>query len=120
MRHSRYRAAGMAVLGILATMSAYAADVGTSFTYQGQLTDNGNPAQGPHDFEFRLFDADVGGTQIGGPWSRMQFRSTTACLQPSSISGRSLRVRHSGLRFPSTPRRLRHGKRSLVCPTHWG
>lgn len=30
--------------------------VGTAFTYQGRLTDNGNPASGTYDFEFKLYD----------------------------------------------------------------
>ncbi len=39
----------------------------TRFTYQGKLGDNGNPASGQYDFQFRVFDtALVGtGTQIG-------------------------------------------------------
>jgi hypothetical protein len=36
----------------------------TSVTYQGKLTDGGNPANGKYDFVFRLFDSS--GTQIGG------------------------------------------------------
>ncbi|CUU11147.1 hypothetical protein GBSOP10_109948 [Armatimonadetes bacterium GBS] len=35
------------------------------FTYQGALRDGGNPANGTYDFEFRLFDAALGGSQIG-------------------------------------------------------
>lgn len=38
--------------------------VGTAFTYQAQLKDNGVPAEGPHNLVFRLFDnfnAQVGG-----------------------------------------------------------
>ncbi|HSE37884.1 MAG TPA: tail fiber domain-containing protein, partial [Blastocatellia bacterium] len=39
----------------------------TQFTYQGKLNDNGNPAGGQYDFQFKLFDtATVGtGTQQG-------------------------------------------------------
>ncbi len=37
----------------------------TQFTYQGQLKDGGAAVNGPYDFTFRLFDADVAGTQIG-------------------------------------------------------
>lgn len=37
----------------------------TAFTYQGQLKDAGSPANGAYDMVFRLFDADVGGNQIG-------------------------------------------------------
>ena len=39
---------------------------GTSFTYQGRLEDAGSPATGSYDFEFRLFAAAAGGTQVGG------------------------------------------------------
>lgn len=42
-----------------------AAEVGTAFTYQGQLTRNGLPANGPFDFHFVLYDAPVGGNAIG-------------------------------------------------------
>lgn len=37
----------------------------TSFTYQGRLTDGGNPANGSYDIQVKLFDALTGGTQIG-------------------------------------------------------
>ncbi len=38
---------------------------GTTFTYQGRLTDAGLPAEGAFDFQFRLFDSVTGGTQSG-------------------------------------------------------
>jgi hypothetical protein len=44
---------------------AYAAPVGTQFTYQGKLEDNNAPANGLYDFEFRLFDQLTDGNQIG-------------------------------------------------------
>src|SRR5688572_29827307 len=37
----------------------------SAFTYQGKLTDAGNPASGTYDLSFRLFDAQSGGTQVG-------------------------------------------------------
>src|SRR5262249_45185567 len=37
----------------------------TEFTYQGKLTDSGNPANGQYDFQFTLFDALSGGAQQG-------------------------------------------------------
>jgi len=37
----------------------------TAFTYQGKLTDAGNPANGNYDLQFKLFDALSGGTQQG-------------------------------------------------------
>ena len=41
------------------------APVGSGFTYQGQLMDSGAPADGIYDLRFILFDAEVGGSQIG-------------------------------------------------------
>lgn len=38
---------------------------GTVFTYQGQLKDAGAAATGAYDMTFRLFDADMAGTQSG-------------------------------------------------------
>lgn len=37
----------------------------TQFTYQGKLGNAAQPADGEHDFAFRLFDAETDGTQIG-------------------------------------------------------
>lgn len=37
----------------------------TAFTYQGKLTDAGNPANGNYDLQFKLFDALAAGTQQG-------------------------------------------------------
>lgn len=37
----------------------------TAFTYQGRLTDAGNPASGNYDLQFKLFDALAGGAQQG-------------------------------------------------------
>src|SRR5215471_7796680 len=48
----------------------------TSFTYQGRLTDGGNPANGNYDLQFSLFDAGVGGNQIGLTLSRSNTQVT--------------------------------------------
>lgn len=42
----------------------------TAFTYQGKLTDGGNPASGNYDLQFALFDNVAGGTQIGSTLTR--------------------------------------------------
>jgi hypothetical protein len=39
--------------------------VGTAFSYQGRLTDAGTPANGVYDLRFILYDADIGGSQVG-------------------------------------------------------
>jgi len=47
------------------TLSAYAQQSSTAFTYQGFLRDNGQPANGVYDLRFALFDSADGGNQIG-------------------------------------------------------
>jgi hypothetical protein len=42
----------------------------TSFTYQGTLTDQGSPANGNYDMQFKLYDSLGGGTQIGSTLTR--------------------------------------------------
>ena len=46
------------------------ASLGTAFTYQGRLMDNGHPANGTYDFRFRLYDASTGGHTVGSPLYR--------------------------------------------------
>lgn len=38
---------------------------GTAFTYQGQLQNNGSPANGNYDLQFSLFNALTNGNQVG-------------------------------------------------------
>ncbi len=42
------------------------AALGYGFTYQGQLTDSGKPANGDYNFQFVLYDSLVGGSQVPG------------------------------------------------------
>lgn len=44
-----------------------AAALGTSFTYQGRLTDGGTPANGAYDFQFKLYDSASVGNLVGSP-----------------------------------------------------
>jgi len=41
----------------LGLKTEFAESMGTAFTYQGRLMDANNPADGPYDFEFRLYDS---------------------------------------------------------------
>ncbi|HYF15296.1 MAG TPA: hypothetical protein VD971_09525 [Phycisphaerales bacterium] len=56
-----------------------------SMTYQGRLDSAGAPASGPHDFELRLFDAAVGGAQLGSTstMSGVQVENGLFTLTPS-------------------------------------
>jgi hypothetical protein len=42
-----------------------AGPVGTAFTYQGRLIDANKTADGPYDFQFKLFDANTAGNKLG-------------------------------------------------------
>jgi hypothetical protein len=55
------------LLALALLLSCEAQAQTTAFSYQGKLADNGNPANGQYDFQFKLFDtATVGpGTQQG-------------------------------------------------------
>lgn len=57
----RINAATILILILAATLAAQT----TAFSYQGKLSDAGNPANGTYQMEFRLFDAITGGNQIG-------------------------------------------------------
>lgn len=39
--------------------------IGTAFTYQGSIDQSGGPLSGTADFQFKLFGAVTGGTQVG-------------------------------------------------------
>lgn len=49
---------------LLASLARSSAQ-GTAFTYQGHLTEDGNPAVGRYDVAFIVYDAQLGGTQYG-------------------------------------------------------
>lgn len=50
---------------LLLAAAASAAPLGTAFSYQGRLTDNGASATGAYDLQFLLFDALAAGNQQG-------------------------------------------------------
>lgn len=49
----------------LANQVAVNSTMGTAFTYQGMLQSSGGQADGTFDFQFRLYDAVSGGSQVG-------------------------------------------------------
>jgi hypothetical protein len=53
------------VVVIIAAFAASVFSQTSEFTYQGSLKDGAAPANGNYDFEFRLYDALSGGSQIG-------------------------------------------------------
>ncbi len=77
---------------------------GTAFTYQGRLTDNGNPANGNHDLRFYLRDALLAGNPVG----------TTNTIAPVVVSNGLFAVTldFGGGVFPGADRWLEIGVRT--------
>src|SRR5687768_7012154 len=68
----------------------------TEFVYQGSLNDGGAPANGSYDFQFLLFDALSGGSQIG-----------TTIAQSMAVSAGSFNAKlNFGSVFPGAERFL--------------
>ena len=59
---------------------------GTVFTYQGQLKDADTAANGAYDMTFRVFDADMAGTQSGADYPLAAVPVRMAYLRSISIS----------------------------------
>jgi hypothetical protein len=53
-----------ALLGLGASVPLLAAPLGTGFTYQGRLNDNGQPAIGAYDFVFAIYDSPTNETPL--------------------------------------------------------
>jgi hypothetical protein len=78
MKQKWNRTIGGVVIGLLVGALAFAgivqaapdgapllAPVGTAFTYQGYINDNGSPANGNYNLRFNLYDSASTGTQVG-------------------------------------------------------
>jgi BclB C-terminal domain-containing protein len=77
---------------LFALSFAHADPQTTAFTYQGNLTANGAPANGNFNLTFKLFDAVTGGNQIGTAITMTSFpvvngRFTTDLDFPSAFAG---------------------------------
>jgi len=55
-----------ALLSLLCN-ATLAGTLGTAITYQGKLSDAGNPANGSYDLKFTLYDAASAGGAVGQP-----------------------------------------------------
>jgi hypothetical protein len=63
---SALRLSLVALLAAAIAVPAAAAPIGTAFTYQGYLVDNGTAATGLYDLRFSLWDDPSAGSQVGG------------------------------------------------------
>ena len=69
MNHCRQLLAWLAVILLSASLMAQT----TTLTYQGQLRQSGTPFTGTANLEFRLFDQLIGGGQVAGPQTRLNW-----------------------------------------------
>ena len=67
MRSTRISVIVVLALGLMVCSAGVgqAAPMGTVFTYQGRLIDSNSTADGPYDFQFKLYDAASDGNEIG-------------------------------------------------------
>ena len=64
---TRYLWAHVCIVSLGIPLADAQAPLGTVFTYQGQLKLAGAPLNAPADFQFWLWDADVGGNLVAPP-----------------------------------------------------
>ena len=63
MKHNILLPFVVAMFGLFAAIDRSHSQ-GTAFTYQGRLTDNGNPATGNYDLRFAVYDANTVGNPV--------------------------------------------------------
>jgi hypothetical protein len=72
--------------GLSARGSVAETALGTSFTYQGQLQRDGVPANGPYEFQFKLYDALADGSPVGSPDTVIESKSVSNGLFTVDLS----------------------------------
>ena len=80
----KIRSLGVAALALVVLVASSSISAQTTvFSYQGRLIQGGNPANGPFEMQFKLFDAPSGGSQIG----------TTVTINPVTVTNGDFSVR---------------------------
>jgi hypothetical protein len=85
---------------------------GSAFTYQGRLTDGGAPSNGTYELEFKLFDAESGGTQQPQPSPlTLQFTGAQAVAVTGGVF--TVQLDFGADAFPGAARYLEIGVRHV-------
>lgn len=74
------RALSLCTIGALLFWTSAVGAQTTTFTYQGQLNDNGSPANGNFDMQFKLYDAPTAGNQIGSTITQPSVQATNGAF----------------------------------------
>lgn len=67
---TKFNLLALVTLALLSTINSQlstASAQGTAFTYQGQLQNNGGPANGTYNLQFLLYNNSAGGAAVAGP-----------------------------------------------------
>ena len=86
---NRFIAPALLVLLTLNLQLSTARAQGTAFTYQGELQNRGNLANGTYNFAFTLFDTNTTGVAIAGPVTN---NAASLCSTRSSESALRITV----------------------------
>lgn len=101
------------ILTLLSICLTVAEPMGTVFTYQGRLSENGTPANGTYEMTFALFDDANEGTQVGAALTNSVvpvnngFFAIELDFGDGAFNGEArwlqIEVRSNGLAVPFTP-----------------
>lgn len=86
----------------------------TAITYQGQLRENGEPFTGTANLQFQLFDALVGGTQVGATVIRTNWPVEDGLFQVEldfGLAAFTEQIRYLEIRVDGSPLSPRHAIR---------
>ena len=104
----------------LMSSAAMADPLGTAFTYQGQLKSGGSPASGSYDLQFSLWDASIGGNQLGSTQCSDNVTVANGLFTDTLDFGAqfngSARWLEIGVRADSTPGNCATGSYSTLSP----
>ncbi len=94
----------LSLIAVCLSAAPYTLAQGSAFTYQGRLSDNGDPANGTYDIQFTLKDAASGGSSIGVP----------ASIAPLAVSNGifTVQLNFGSVAFTGAPRWLEIGVRT--------
>lgn len=88
-KHSLHRVTGSGtnwLFAIVLALTIFGSGVDaqtTAFTYQGRLNDGGVAANGNYDIQFKLFDAEADGAQVGGTLNITNVQAVAGILSAS-------------------------------------
>src|ERR1700722_4383585 len=103
-KHPSKIASALLWFAILSAQSTTVFAQGTAFTYQGQLSNGANAANGSYDLTFALYNSSSGGTQFGSTLTSTGVGAPNGLFPPTMDFGAGV--------FTGTPYWLQIGVRT--------